>query len=226
MRRELILAAFSMVWFLSLPLGAAEPGEGTSLLTRQAQDGTLPGWKSYLEEPKAKIGEVWKLAEGVLICRGTPKGYLFTQKSYTNFVLTLEWRSPPHKKPGSGGVLVRMSGKHKIWPKSLEAQLNAGTEGDFWGLDGYELDGPAPRRKIIPTSPFGKLTNLQRLKNAVKKPGEWNCYEINAQEGTVTLTINGVQVNQATDCDVTAGPICLTSEGDEIHFRNVRLKEP
>ena len=131
--------------------------------------------------------------------------------------------APPGKKPGNGGVLIRTSGKHKIWPKSLEAQLNAGSEGDFWGLDGYGLSGPTERLNVVPTSPFGKLTNVKRGKDAVKPPGEWNEYEVIAEGPTVTLKINGQVVNQATRCDVTSGPICLTAEGDEIHFRDVRL---
>ena len=54
-------------------------------------------------------------------------------------------------------------------------------------------------------------------------PGEWNTYEIIAEDDTVTLTINGQQVNKATECDINPGRICLTSEGDEIHFRNVEI---
>jgi hypothetical protein len=144
-------------------------------------------------------------------------------ESYANFVLKLQWRTAPGKKPASGGVLIRTSGKPKIWPKSLEAQLNAGSEGDFWGLDGYQLGGPAERVKVVPTSPFGKLTNLKRARDAVKRAGEWNQYEVVADGPTVTLKINGQVVNRATGCDVVPGPICLTAEGDEIHFRDVRL---
>ncbi|MCD6394301.1 MAG: hypothetical protein J7M40_12435 [Planctomycetes bacterium] len=38
---------------------------------------------------------------------------------------------------------------------------------------------------------------------------------------TVTLVINGEVVNRAAGCDLESGRICLTSEGNEIHFRNV-----
>jgi hypothetical protein len=118
--------------------------------------------------------------DGVLVCKGTPKGYIYTEKSYANFVLKFQWRTAPGKKPGSGGVLIRTSGKHKIWPKSLEAQLNAGSEGDFWGLDGYGLSGPAERLKVVQSSPFGKLTNLKRAQDAVKPPGQWGCIPVPA----------------------------------------------
>ena len=199
--------------------------EGKPLLTTQNPDGTLAGWNSFHEDPKAATGDVWKLADGVLTCKGSPKGYIYTKKPYTNFVLTLEWRTPPGGKAGNGGVLLRKRGQDRIWPRSLEAQLNAGEEGDFWGLAGFGLSGPADRSKTLEHPDFGRLTNLKRTRNAVKKPGEWNRYEIIADGGTITLKINGQEVNRTTSCDVLAGPICLTAEGDEIHFRNVRVKE-
>nr|MBC8868433.1 DUF1080 domain-containing protein [Planctomycetota bacterium] len=63
----------------------------------------------------------------------------------------------------------------------------------------------------------------KKAKASAKPPGQWNDYEIIAKGGTVTLRLNGQQVNQATDCDVTAGPILLTSEGNPIQFRNIEL---
>jgi hypothetical protein len=225
MSRCTVVVFVVVLILVAVPLGAGErSAKAVKLLTTQGPDGALAGWKSFSEDPKAGTGDVWTLSgEGVLVCKGNPKGYLYTEKSHTDFVLTLQWRTPPGKKPGSGGVLIRMTGKHKIWPKSLEAQLNVGGEGDFWGLDGYELAGSAERLKTIPQSPFGKLTNLKRTKGPVKAPGEWNEYRVIARGDTVTLQINGQEVNRATGCDVVAGPILLTSEGDEIHFRNIRL---
>ena len=41
----------------------------------------------------------------------------------------------------------------------------------------------------------------------------------------MTLKINGQVVNKATRCEVTSGPICLTAEGNEIHFRRIELVE-
>jgi neutral ceramidase len=209
-----------------VPLKAAEQDDGrVALLSTQSDDGTLAGWKFFSEDPKAKPSDVWQLtADGVLVCKGTPQGYIYTEKSYADFVLTLQWRTPPGRTPGRGGVLVRMTGKHKIWPKCLEAQLNAGDEGDFWGLDGYTLSGPERRLKTIPNQQLGKLTNLKRTEAAVKARGEWNRYEIIAQGESVTLRINGREVNRATGCAAVSGPICLTAEGDEIHFRRVALR--
>ena len=211
---------------LQAPAHAADrAGEARVLLVEQTAAGELPGWKSFHEDAQARTGDVWKLTDdGVLICKGTPKGYLYTEKDHLDFVLQLEWRWPPGKKPGSGGVLIRMTGKHQIWPRSLEPQLNAGQAGDFWGLVGFPLDGPKERKKTVEHKTLGPLTNLAKLKSLEKPPGEWNRYEIIADGDVVTLRINGQEVNRATGCEAVPGKICLTAEGDEIHFRNVRLR--
>ncbi len=153
---------------------------------------------------------------------GTPKGYLATEKDYTDFVLRLEWRWPANK-PGNGGALIRKTGADKIWPKSLEAQINAGQAGDFWGLDGFGLSGPAERSKSLTHPQFGKLTNVLKTAAVEKPAGQWNRYEIVARGGVVTLSINGREVNRAAGCDAVPGKICLTAEGDEYYFRNVEI---
>ena len=222
----LIPPILALAIVLHAPAQAADRGSAPcALITSQTASGELSGWKSFHEDAQARTGDVWKLTDdGVLVCKGTPKGYLYTEKDHLNFVLEIEWRWPPGKKPGSGGVLIRMTGDHKIWPRSLEAQINAGQAGDFWGLVGYPLDGPNERKKTLEHPQFGPLTNLAKLKPLEKPAGEWNRYEIIADKDVVTLRINGQEVNRATGCDVVPGKICLTAEGDEIHFRKVRLR--
>ena len=188
----------------------------------QISDG-LDAWEYYLADPEVELQDVWYIENEVIVCKGTPLGYLYTKRDYSDFVLKLEWRWPPGKKAGKGGVLIRMSGEHRIWPMSLEAQLNAGGAGDFWALLGYQLSGPAERMQTADHEEFGSLTNLKKTKNLEKPPGEWNTYEIIAEGDIVTLVINGQQVNRATGCDLSPGRICLTSEGSEIHFRNVEV---
>lgn len=179
------------------------------------------GWACYLADPDVSVQDVWRVEDGIIVCSGEPLGYLYTERDFGDFVLKLQWRWPPEGEAGKGGVLIRMTGPHKVWPRSLEAQINAGGAGDFWGLDGYELSGPAERMRSLEHEEFGKLTNLKKTKALEKPAGQWNTYEIIARGDTVTLIINGEQVNKATGCDLDPGKICLTSEGSEIHFRNV-----
>jgi hypothetical protein len=180
-------------------------------------------WSFYSSESETRMKDVWRVEDDALVCNGLPLGYLYSNAEYDDFVLKLEWRWPADKEPGKGGVLIHTVGEHKIWPKSLEAQINAGDAGDFWGLDGYEVQGPADRTRSLDNEKFGRLTNVKKRQALEKSAGQWNTYEIIANSGTVTLIINGTEVNKATGCVPNRGRICLTSEGSEIHFRNVEL---
>jgi hypothetical protein len=206
-------------------VSAAETSEGAcQLVPSGGKAGSLEGWQSY-HQGGAKTADVWSLdAQGVLHSQGQPLGYLFTEKQYGNFVLEFDWRWPPGKEAGKGGVLIRTTGPDKIWPKSLEAQINAGDAGDFWGLDGYQLDGPAERKTTLEHPQFGKLTNVKKSAAVEKPAGQWNHYKIAADGPVVTLEINGQTVNRATDCETTPGRILLTAEGSLIEFRNVLLR--
>lgn len=172
------------------------------------------GWTVVQADAKEKTNP-WSVKDGVLVTAGNPIGYLRTTEKHSNFILRLEWRfSPETKKTGNGGVLVRLVGDDKVWPKSIEAQLNSGTAGDFFSIDGAKLTGDAKRSN-------GRHT--QRTHTAERAVGEWNDYEIIVNKGEITLTINGEEVNKATGAEEIAGYIALQSEGAEIHFRNVRL---
>ena len=184
----------------------------------------LAGWGFFLVDPGAKMADVWSVTDGLLVCKGEPMGYLATQKEFKNFKLVVEWRWAPGTKPGNSGVLMRITGKPTFLPNCVEAQLKSGNAGDMYGFQGFKIDGDAKRRRDVPKHEHaGYLRALSRIEGNEKKPGEWNKYEITANGGTITLVINGKQVNQATGCDVRAGKIGLQSEGGEIHFRTVGL---
>ncbi len=194
------------------------------LLQRQALDGEYPGWRSFSEKSGTPTGDVWRLQpNGVLVCKGTPRGYLYTEETFSNFVLQFEWRYPAAATNSNGGALVRLTGEHAIWPKSLEFQLNMGQAGDYWALRGYAITGPAGRVQTITNSSFGMLHHLKRFADLEKPVGEWNRFEGLVQGDTILQTVNGVKANEATGCELSGGKILLTAEGQEIHFRNVRL---
>jgi hypothetical protein len=211
---------------LCLPLlvAAAAVANAADLLPAQTFEGEIPGWRSFHEEPGTRTSDVWKLEkDGVLVCRGKPLGYLFTTNSYQNFTLSFEWRWPQDAKPGNGGVLARTTGPDKVWPKSFEIQLNAGQAGDFWGIGAFSYSGPTNRLRNMEHEKFGRLTHLPKLLAAEKPPGEWNSATVVLDGSRATVHINGKLVNEATDVDQVPGKILLTSEGQEIHFRNLRL---
>ncbi len=132
-----------VVVLCSAAFTAEQSGPAIDMFGPSLAGGKAVVWKSFSEDPDVAMKDVWQIQDGLVVCKGIPRGYIRTERDFKNFVLTFEWRRPPEKKPGRGGVLIRMTGRDKIWPKSLEAQLNAGGAGDFWGLDGYRLTGPS-----------------------------------------------------------------------------------
>ena len=59
--------------------------------------------------------------------------------------------------------------------------------------------------------------------NRIKAAGEWNHYEIRVQGDKITLSVNGVAVNEIAGIALRKGYIGLEAEGHEIAFRNIKL---
>jgi len=199
----------------------AAEGQGVALFDGKS----LEGWSFHLVDPKVKMADVWSVQDGVLVCKGEPLGYLVTKQSFKNFELTLQWRWTPGMKPGNSGVLLRISGAPiGFMPPCYEAQLKNGSAGDIWAFRGPHIGGPAERiRKVENHKELGTFPGTPKLKDLEKKPGEWNEYRITFVGGQLTVAVNGEVVNEATGCDVVAGPIGLQSEGGQIEFRNIRI---
>ena len=191
----------------------AERKYGETIALFNGQD--LSGWTHHLSQPNVDPAEVWSVTDGVLRCEGQPIGYLRTEEGFKNFLLELEWRFDPERGPGNSGVLLRMVGSDKVWPRSIEAQLQSGNAGDFWNIDKFGMLPAAERTS-------GRHTT--RMQPSSEKPlGEWNRYEILVDGPRVELRVNGVLQNTADWCEEVPGKICLQSEGATIEFRNIHL---
>jgi hypothetical protein len=169
------------------------------------------GWVATSADPKADVAATWHLQpdpaprENVLICTGKPDGYLRTEKAYENFELGLEWKyaSDPN---GNSGILLFVTDKDLIWPKSLQIQLHRPTAGS-----------------VIPHG-GAKAANMLTAKDLSKPLPEWNSCHITCDRGKITVVLNGQKVGEVTGCMPSRGAIGLQSEGSEIHFRRLWIK--
>ena len=177
----------------------------------------LSGWTFYLDQPNAKMSDVWSVADGVLDCKGNPIGYLRTEALYEDFELELDWRFPAGGAPGNSGVLLRKTGADKVWPRSVEAQLEHRSAGDIWNIEEVPMVVDAARTN-------GRNTKKLAPCNEVTQ-GEWNHYKIVLERGNLTLIVNGQVQNTATWVERIPGNICLQSEGSHIQFRNIVLRK-
>jgi hypothetical protein len=201
------------VWFRNIKIRDLTPVAGKKEIALfNGRD--LSGWSHFLRDGGTKDG-TWSIKDGIIVCKGSPAGYIQTEKDYKNFMLRLKWRfDPVTKKAGNSGVLLRKIGEDKVWPKSVEAQLQSGSAGDFWNIGEYRMKTVADRTR-------GR--NTKKTHGNEHTVGEWNEYEIIVKGGNITLLVNGEVLNEAWEVAENAGKICLQSEGVEIHFRDIVL---
>lgn len=204
-----ILSACSIASANDTPLFDGKSLDGWSFVVKPDKDGKLA-------DPKL----TWSAADGVLRCTGKPNGYMVTKKEYADYALKLKWRWPG--TPGNSGVLLHVQDE-KYWPTSIEAQLLNGRAGDFLlnNMPAAKLDVDKARHDPKLERRF---LRIEPKESPEKKAGEWNECEITCRGADITFVVNGVKVNEGTNCSFKSGKIALQSEGAEIEFKDVVLK--
>lgn len=203
-------ASSILLCVVALTCGAADPiplFNGTD----------LSGWTFDVKGDADPAG-IWSVQDGLLVCKGRPAGVIRTDRSYSNYVLIVQWRWAPGTDGGNSGCLVHCSKPREldIWPKSVEVQLGKGDAGDFWTI-GETIEVSAERK------PESGRRILNLTDNSEKPVGEWNTLRVRCEGRNIVVWVNGDKVNEGTDCSASEGAISLQSEGAEIHFRKVEL---
>lgn len=178
----------------------------------------LAGLYAYSGVASVEPGEMWQVRDGILHATGVGKGYIRTESPYADYSLHVEWRWPT--EPGNSGVLINLVNGDALWPKGFECQLASGRAGEF-----ASFDDARSKEEIVSRNPNGVSTGrlLLRVPSAEKPIGEWNAYDIVVAGDTITLSVNGVEVNRMTGVAPSAGMIGLQAEGTPIDFRNITL---
>jgi len=206
MRQWFLAVAF----FLLIPLSSssADADDWTPLFNGK----DLTGLKVHFKDADkdADPAKTFTVKDGALIVSGKPTCYIYTDKSYQNYVLTYEWRFPAGSKEDSNsGCLVHIQTPHKVMPKSVEPQGRYKDHGKlfFIGVKGEGQFDDAAQKK------------------ALKPMGEWSTTEVTCKpDGSISVKLNGVPVASGKS-ELTSGPIGFQCEGWEVHFRNIRIRE-
>lgn len=227
MNRSVLLsfaAAAALLTLVACRTAAPRPASGNTIDLFNGRD--LDGWGHVLEDKAVSRDAVWSVRDGILVCRGEPLGFLYSNRRFTNFRLEVEYRWAPGATPGNSGLFSRIHGPLQPLPQCAETQLQHGNAGDILTLQGMKLAAGQPRFFHVDKHPAaGDIDGVKKTHDAEKPAGEWNRVVVNARDGTYSVWINGRQVNTATGIPVVQGPVGLQSEGGEIHFRRVRITD-
>lgn len=211
---------------LVAPLVGAESRQSTSLFNGR----DLTGW--HVDVPAAdtspRLRNPFLARNGMLVTLGEPRGHLITDSSHRDYRLDVEYRFAG--TPGNAGVLVHAStprALYKMFPRSIEVQMESGNAGDFWCIV-EDISVPDMERRRGPRDQWGitegKARRILNLTNHSEKPvGEWNAMRIEAVGRTIRVWVNGDLVNDGFDATADHGQIALQSEGAEVEFRKIVL---
>ncbi|MEP7144097.1 MAG: DUF1080 domain-containing protein [Ferruginibacter sp.] len=190
----------------------------------------LAGWHADVPEMDTNINAKTPFItrNGMLVSLGTPGGHLITDAVFRDYRLRVEYRFAA--RPGNCGVLVHCStprALYKMFPKSIECQMEHGNAGDFWCIV-EDISVPDMEARRGPKAEWGgtedKKRNIKNLTDNSEKPvGEWNSMVIECLHDSIKVWVNGQLENFGYKCTADKGQIALQAEGSEVEFRKVEL---
>jgi hypothetical protein len=194
----------TMVLAISQLLAPAQPSQWQRLFDGQ----TLKGWHTI-------PGGQWTVKDGAIIGKNEKNdvrhGLLVSDKTYKNFVVRMKYKAIR----GNSGFYFRVQETGDVvGVKGFQAEIDP--DKDAGGL--YETSG---RAWVVQPKPADVKTWY--------KPNEWNEMTIAAQDGDITVTVNGkVSAQLANDPGLREGKFALQLHGSqdvEVMFRDIQIME-
>jgi len=192
----------------------------------------LTGWEADVpaRDTNKEAPLSFVVRNGLLVSMGKPEGHLLTTKAYRDYRLEVEYRFPG--KGGNCGVLVhasRLRALYKMFPQSIEVQMQSGHAGDFWcieeNIEVADMEKRRPRKEGEKWGGSeGDARRILNLTDTSEKPlGEWNVMVIEARGRSVKVWVNGDLVNDGFGSTADQGRIALQAEGTEVEFKRVQI---
>lgn len=210
-----------------------EKSDGWQLLFNGS---STDGWHNY---GKQNVGPEWKVENGAIHLDGSEKnkegGDLVTNEEFENFDLKLDWKI---SDKGNSGIIFYVNEDPAKYSETYET-----------GMEMQVLDNGTPIRLGQPdgkiyTHRAGDLYDLLASQDVSNPLGEWNHIEIKSLNGKLDFYMNGVHTLSTNLWDdnwqkmiaiskfktmpgfgtFKKGKIALQDHGDDVWFRNIRIK--
>lgn len=165
----------------------------------------------------------YEVVDGTIRCKEGKGGILHTNEEYANFVVRLEFMTPPS---GNNGLAIRTDGKgDPAYDAMCELQVLDNEHANYATLDARQYHGSA----------YG----MAAAKRGFLRPaGTWNYQEVTVDGTTIRVELNGNVILNADLSKVTellggrphpgkdrkTGYFGFAGHGDAVEFRNVSIK--
>ncbi|MEM0926988.1 MAG: family 16 glycoside hydrolase, partial [Planctomycetota bacterium] len=209
-------------------LSEAEKRSGWTVLF----DGSsTDAWRNY---KKDAVSEGWEVIDGALVRTAKGAGDIITKEQFDSFELLLEYRISPE---GNSGVMFHVTEENpRPWHSGPEIQIQDNAQGHDPQKAGwlYQLYRPTVPRWAKDQTPI----------DSTRPPGQWNQMYVRVSPQGSEVCINGVRYYTFTVgnkdwnnrvakskfakfpgfAKAGSGHICLQDHGDEVAFRNIKVR--
>ncbi|MGQ4385458.1 ThuA domain-containing protein [Streptomyces sp. SAS_270] len=203
-------------------LGGIRYAIGAAQADCRPENGYRPLFDGTPQSPAA-----WKQAgpgsfdlsdDGTLTSNGGLGMLWYAESDFASYSLKLDWKMSGPSGDDNSGVFVGFPASDDPW-----SAVN----------NGYEIQIDAtdtPDRTTGAVYSF-QSADIRKRDRALNPPGEWNTYEIRVEGERLRVRLNGVQINDFTNTDparsLRDGHLGIQNHGtgDQVSFRNVRIKE-
>lgn len=165
----------------------------------------------------------YEVVNGTLRCRPGKGGTIYTDDTYSDFAVRLQFRLPPG---GNNGLAIRYPGEgDTAYVGMCELQVLDNTAKKYATLDPRQYHGSA----------YGMIA-AQR--GYLRKPGDWNFQEVTVTGSRIRVELNGTVILDGDLADVdeymadsphpgkdrTEGHFGFAGHSDPVEFRAVEIK--
>jgi len=181
-------------WHVSVP----PPRSGSSAPAPPPQPGQVGVATPCIQRSTTPEGAShWEVVGGILTACGEPTGYLTSDRSYRNFVLSIEFKCAAD---ANSGVFVR------------SPRENGGYEVQIWRQQpaGYNTGA------IVGTAKTAREFTF--------RPNDWNRYQITADGDHLVVELNGETTLDVHDAKFDEGHLRLQYQQFPIAFRNIEIR--
>jgi hypothetical protein len=227
---------------------AQPPADGANEFVSLFNGRDLAGWKI----PAGDHGH-WRVVGGVIDYDAESEAAgdknLWSDRSYGNFVLRVEWRIKSTPYVNQSVPIIRFDGTHKKDASGREIRIavpdsdsgiflrgSSKAQVNIWcwpigsgEVYGYRTDAAMPAAVRAAVTP---------KRNADRDVGAWNAFEITMQGDRLTVVLNGEEVISQAQLPGVApsGPIALQHHGAKkdgvwtappslVQFRNISIRQ-